>query len=356
MTEGATSATYDPSNGYVYVPNSFPGYPEDHPSDYQAGSVSVVDGTTIIATVPVGQAPYSATYDSADGDLYVTNVLSENVSVIQGTRVVATISLGDQISSDVLNAATYDSANGDIYLVENGLPPSNGTYNHSQSYVFVIRGSTLVDTIPIGIVQLGIGPAVPAVDALNGEVYIPIMGSGGWGSNGTVDIINGTTLLTSLAVAPGPTSAAYDGANGDVYVSTLFSNDTPSSVNLTTGGVGVLGGLTEIDGSSTLGETLVGYEPVAVTYDDANAEIYVTNTGSDNVTILHTEGPASPIPLAAFGISWASLGGVGPTLVVGATATLVFGGVVSLRSWHRLRLRNEGLQLVESWYRPPRFP
>jgi len=52
---------YDPSNGYIYVTD--PGF----------GTVSVINGTTVIATILVGSGPGWVAYDPSNGYIYVTN-------------------------------------------------------------------------------------------------------------------------------------------------------------------------------------------------------------------------------------------------------------------------------------------
>ena len=48
-------ATYDRGNGYVYV------------DDQQSDEVSVLNGSVVVATVPVGLNPQLPAYDSSDG-------------------------------------------------------------------------------------------------------------------------------------------------------------------------------------------------------------------------------------------------------------------------------------------------
>src|SRR2546427_1093821 len=64
---------YDSGNGYVYVANA------------GSDNVSVISGTTVVATVPVGDDPIGVAYDSGNGYVYVTNDNSNNVSVISTT-------------------------------------------------------------------------------------------------------------------------------------------------------------------------------------------------------------------------------------------------------------------------------
>ena len=83
---------------------------------------------TVTATVPVGNSPTSAAYDSANNDIYVTNQISGDVSVINGSTntVTATVPVGNYPEG-----VAYDSANNDIYVT-----------NVGSNDVSVINGST----------------------------------------------------------------------------------------------------------------------------------------------------------------------------------------------------------------------
>jgi len=61
---------YDPSNGYIYV------------ADAGSDTVSVINGTTVIATIRVGSEPAGIAYDPSNGYIYVTNWGSGTVSII----------------------------------------------------------------------------------------------------------------------------------------------------------------------------------------------------------------------------------------------------------------------------------
>src|SRR5256712_78768 len=70
---GPYGLAYNSKNGYVYV------------ADNQENSVTVISGTTVVATVPVGDSPVGVGSDGGNGYVYVTNDNSNNVSVISTT-------------------------------------------------------------------------------------------------------------------------------------------------------------------------------------------------------------------------------------------------------------------------------
>src|SRR5437879_13337721 len=73
---------------------------------FKANSV----GGTLVATIPVGSAPIAVAYDSGNGYVYVANAGSNTVSAINGTTVVAAVPVG----TDARTAASYD-ANDDFF-------------------------------------------------------------------------------------------------------------------------------------------------------------------------------------------------------------------------------------------------
>jgi YVTN family beta-propeller protein len=226
-----TSATYDATNGYMYVPNG------------NSDNVSVINGTTVVATVAVGSGPWPATYDAADGDVYVPNGLSANVSVINGTKVVASVGAGTSPTYSV-----YDGGNGYVYVSD-----------LTSNTVSVIHGTSLV-----GSVNVGNTPAVPAYDSRNGYIYVPDDGGS------TVSVIHGTKLIATVSTGTSPYSATYDGRNGYVYVTNYGSDN-----------VSVISDMTVV------GSVNAGTGPTFGTYDDVNGYVYVSNFGSSNVTVIN---------------------------------------------------------------------
>jgi YVTN family beta-propeller protein len=232
----------------------------------------VISGTTnqVVATIPLGSPLGGATFDSANGDVYVTNwgsdkVGGKNVSVISGTtnQVVATVFVG---GSPV--GAAFDSANGDIYVT------IDGTYNLVSHNVSVISGSTnrVVASIPVG----GINPFGVTFDSVNGDVYVT-----NYGSN-SVSVISGTTnqVVATVPVGSSPESAVFDSANGDIYITNMGSNN-----------VTVISDSTNTVVATIPLNAIVETSPQGAAYDSANGDIYVTNqpeigNGGGNVSVI----------------------------------------------------------------------
>jgi YVTN family beta-propeller protein len=215
----------------MYVPNA------------NSNNVSVISGTTIVATVAVGSGPWPATYDDADGDVYVPNGLSANASVINGTKVVASVGAGTSPTYSV-----YDSGNGYVYVSD-----------FTSDTVSVIQGMTLIGTVAVGAT-----PAVLTYDSRNGYIYVPNSGAS------SVSVIQGTKLVATVSTGTSPLSAIYDGGNGYVYV----TNDGSDNVSV-------------ISGLKVVGSLRAGTDPIFGTYDETNGYVYISNFGSNNVSVIN---------------------------------------------------------------------
>jgi YVTN family beta-propeller protein len=244
----------------------------------------------VVATVPVGSQPFAVAYDSASGDMYVLNAVSENVSVISGTTsaLVATIPVGPSPIG-----ISYDPANGNVYVPD-----------WASNNVSVISGGTydVIATVPVGLDPIGI-----ASDSETGAVYVTNEGSD------NVSVISGATnfVVATIAVGPQPYSATYDNSNNEVYVAndgsnnvSVISGETNTIVASVSGYVGPTGVVYDganddlyvmsyntiwvISGSSNtlLGTIAIGTQAADVTPDDANGDVYVTTFISDNVTVV----------------------------------------------------------------------
>lgn len=151
---GPVAGAYDPTNGYIYVSLS------------ESTEVRLIDGATggLLANITVGDNPWYPTYDPSNGDVYVPNSgASNSTSVIQGTSVGATVSTGNGSFF-----ATSNPANGLVYV-----PANSGTHG----IVSVLSGTTIVASA-----TAGYDPVVAAPDPANGFVFVTNFG----GSNLTI--------------------------------------------------------------------------------------------------------------------------------------------------------------------------
>ena len=99
---------YNPSNGYMYVSNNGGG---------TGTTVSVISGNTIIGSpITVGTGPSEIAYNPSNGYMYVTDQLGGGaVSIISGTTVIATVTGPPQPIG-----IAYDPSNGYMYVTNWG--------------------------------------------------------------------------------------------------------------------------------------------------------------------------------------------------------------------------------------------
>jgi YVTN family beta-propeller protein len=226
-----------------------------------------------IETITGFSAPYGITLNSDNGLIYVSNYGQFNttgtVSVINGTTntIVANIPVGKNPQ-----AIVYNPANRLVYTantLSNTLSIINGTSNS-------LVGSIIVGAFP------GKNPTGITINPINNTIYVTNMGSN------TVSVINGTTnvIINNITLATGeqeeekggtgffsPAGIAYNSDNGNLYV-TNRGSDTLSVINGTTNAL-----VDEI--------SVNAIAPSGIVYNAANNYIYVTNMGSNTVSVIN---------------------------------------------------------------------
>jgi YVTN family beta-propeller protein len=234
---------FDSANGNLYVTNFF-----DNTVSMISGAINTVIGSPIA----VGSHPVGIAFDSANGNLYVANDGSNIVSVIDSTTNTVIDSI--TVDFDPLGIA-FDSANGNLYVVNDGA----GT-------VSVINGTT--NTVIGSIVLPGPNPNGIVFDSANGNLYVT--------NDVDVTVINGATntvIGSPIPVGPFPQGIAFDSANGNLYVTNQGSNN-----------VYVINGAT----NTVIGSPIpVGTGPQGIAFDSANGNLYVTNAGSNTVSVIN---------------------------------------------------------------------
>jgi YVTN family beta-propeller protein len=98
----------DARSGYAYVTNP------------EAKTVTILQGTTILDNVAVGERPWGVGVNPRDGYVYVTNRGSNDVSVIQRSAVIATI----PVQGVQPFAVGVDTTNNDVYIANRGTEPA----------------------------------------------------------------------------------------------------------------------------------------------------------------------------------------------------------------------------------------
>jgi DNA-binding beta-propeller fold protein YncE len=260
-----------------------------------SGSTYVV-GSTVLGITAVRSQPSSATVDSDDNDLYVTNfgapLLGGNtVSIVADTNdsVLTTVNVGDDPLSGL-----YAPSTGDVYIlnfgtsnnltvfhgtsivkwIPTGFTPYSGLYDPADQWVYISNQAshnlTVINgTTTVGSVQVGFYPGVAAFDNRTDWLYVPNAGS----SNVTIvngSLGNGTSVVGSANVGGSPASAIYDASNGWVYVPNPGTNN-----------------VTILNGTTVVATVSGGGAPSYGAYDSQNGFVYLADAGTNTVYVLN---------------------------------------------------------------------
>ena len=231
------------------------------------GDVAVINGGTgaLVSTIESsGFLPICLAYDPSNQVLYVGSIVDDQ-DVLIGYNAANT-----QVSflplPSLPQAIAYDSANGDLYVDALGSGPPE---------VIVVDPvtNTIVGTIPVGFES---GPAI-AYDPANQEIFVSnVQFNLTTFEEYDLSVVNTTTnqivANISFGGTPGaPGSSVYDPANGDIYVTDTGSNNV-SVVNGT---------------RYTLVATIpVGDFPVGISTNGSGAQLYVANYDDGSISII----------------------------------------------------------------------
>jgi YVTN family beta-propeller protein len=215
--------------------------------------------------VPVGDLPFFVAVSPDDAFVYVTNYSSQTVSVIDaGTRTV----IRNPITFGRPYAVAVTPDGGHVYVTKT-----------SQDKVSVIDTTinAVVATIPVGNTPFGVAvnPAAPRAYVTNA------------GSN-TVSVINTATksvIAPSLNVGNRPFGVAVNPAGTRVYVT-----NAELDLQLNDYRVSVIDTATNTVSTIQVGTATppVGVYPAGVAVAPDGGHVYVTNHGSDDVTVIET--------------------------------------------------------------------
>lgn len=312
-----SSITVDPVTGNIYV------------SNLGSNNISVISPTTdtVIYSLPAGLGPEGAAYDPVNGDLYVADVDSDNVTVIDLSTHASVASIG---VGSAPRGVAWDSADGLVYVANFGRSvPSNISIIDPTTQTTVGSISTAVG-----------GDSAIVFDAVSGDLYVNNLGD-------LVQVIDPASqqVVQNVTLPAGPDGndgLAVQSGTGDVFVATedltgpddsdrnvtvidpltnraflnLTAGDGPSGVafNATSGLLVVVNEASDnvsIMNPAT-GEVLewylVGMYPGGVAFDPVNQKVYVADENSENVIVLGA-GPAS-VDTVSFEVTPASCGPV----------------------------------------------
>ena len=212
---------------------------------------SPVSGTpNAIADIHIGGSPDGVIADTITGNVYVTDIVTNNVTIISGTTNTVVGSVKVQTDS---GGGAFDSINRDVYVTNSG-----------SNTVSVINDSsnTVVTTVVVGL-----NPGRAVFDSINQNIYVSDY------AQASVSVIDGqtNTVISTIPVGNGPAGMVFDPNTDRIYVANFGSNT-----------VSVINGVT----NSVMSTLFVGAAPDGATLDLATDDIYITNYGSNSVTII----------------------------------------------------------------------
>ena len=292
-----SGAAYDSAKGEIFVANG------------QDNTTSVISDSTntVIATIPVGGYPYGVAYDSRLSEIFVVNLYSNTVSVISDSTnsVIATIPVGES----PYNIA-YDSSKDELFVT-----------NQYDSTVSVISDST--NTV-IATIRVGSEPFSIAYDSGKSEIFVVDLSTDTRNYSLSVISDSANTVVATVAIPGPPSFLAYDSEKNEIFVSTgvgLYGavvtviSDSNYAVVAT---ISNLNDEVQVEGliyDPALGQVFValhqnnevavisdsdnkvvqtitvGNSPWVGTYDPGNGAIYVANGAGGTVSVI--SGPST---------------------------------------------------------------
>jgi hypothetical protein len=271
----ANFLTYDPTDGVTYISGSlFSELPEtwDQPTIWAVqknGNVTARSVTDI--TAPDIASTYGITYDAADQQVYYDYTTIGDLSGGCGAVGWA------NNSSIPVGATTSGVCFALSYLYASPSNSSDTIYLSppGDANVSFLAGS--YDAIDgTGPLQSNVTGGIGAFNVASNLLYLPVRNT--TTGSGTLDVISlgypyGWSIIHKIPVGSYPLQALYDPAHNHIFVSNSGSSN-----------------VTEISSTSyaQLGTYDVGSDPKGLTIDPGHNEVYVANQGSSDVSVICT--------------------------------------------------------------------
>jgi YVTN family beta-propeller protein len=215
--QGPQGEAYSPKTGEVYVAN------------YLSNTVSVIKGTSVVATIKVSKYPINIAYDPTNQMMYVLSYLNTGkLSVINSqNKLVSTITLPKLPGSvSVYVDLKFDPANNYLYIVSSGQSGAGIPTFPGRVWIF----STACNCVKESLSLKSFGGFGIAFNPTNNYMYMTV-GSGIYGQLGNVSIISSTSspsIVKELMLPSGsPQGVAYSPLTKEMYV----VNTEPGSVS-----------------------------------------------------------------------------------------------------------------------------
>jgi YVTN family beta-propeller protein len=267
-----SAVAVNPVTNQIYVAN----YCGSDPQCQSAGTLSVIDGTTLsnTATITVGFAPVFVAVNTVTNTIYVVNncgtdstcATNGTVTVISGTTLsIQNVSVGSNPYVLAVNVSSNK-----IYVANGcGSDPSC----RSSGTVTAIDGATLTTTS----VNVDYSPYGVAVNPTTNQIFVANTCGTDFSCNspGTATVIDGATLTTQrVSVDYSPYDVGVNPTTNKIYVDNYCGTD-PNCRN--SGTVAVIDG-----GTLSKQSVAVGVAPYDVEVNATTNKIYVPNNcGND---------------------------------------------------------------------------
>lgn len=299
----------NPESGLVYV------------GDQGTDTLDVLSETGILATLHLSDTPQAVVADPVSGRGYVA--LDTALTVMRGAEIEATLPItARDIALDPVRGLVYAASDGVAVIrdrqvldtVNIGQAPHGVAVNRAtglayataggqeDGFVAVINGTEHIDTI-----STGGAPGKPIVDPVRDRVFVLHPGQG------RLSVIQGTRRRFPSILLPRPAlDAAVDPVRGNVYIATRGSlivisglDEDPMDLEIKALAVAVDvergltyattrgGQVAVLNGTDVLATLPAGHRPVDLAIDSETGRVYVANFGSDTITMIEREQPAS---------------------------------------------------------------
>jgi DNA-binding beta-propeller fold protein YncE len=231
---------FDPTRGNVWV------------ADPSGGAVTVVNSTTgaVLVVKPTGgTSPVGVCFDGVN--MWVVNSTSNNVTKLNGATF-AVIGVFPVLTNP--QACAVDTTTGEVWVTDQGA---------NQVTVLNLAGA-LVKNLPVGVQPTGI-----AFDGTN-------MWVANQSSNNVWKIVGSTFATVAITAVPaGPRGVIYGVGAGTPYVWVV--NSTPGTLTQIKAATAAVTGVSAAFGTA----------PQWGAFDPVNNNIWVANTSSNSITVLH---------------------------------------------------------------------
>jgi YVTN family beta-propeller protein len=232
----------NPTANWIYVTN------------LDDGTMSVIDGITneIIDTISVGKTPYGVAVNPLSNKIYVTDIITNTVTVIDGetNEISIKIPVGKKPTGLAIDIPDKKGENNRLYVS-----------NYDSDSVSVI--DTVTNEVTNNITSVGDSPVGIAINSISNKLYVSNIASN------TVAVIDTNSINSNDVNNTGAknNAAILNEIKVNPTLKTSYSGED-SFVNI----------------PADVGFPLLASQ---VTIDPFENRVYITNTGSNTITIIN---------------------------------------------------------------------